>query len=83
MSAGTETGIPTAWFADEIPIEARIVCAADALSAMTTHRAYRAELSLEEALAELETCAGSQFDPRVVAAVVTVARRWSSSERAA
>ena len=39
--------------------------------------AYRAARSLEEALAELETCAGTQFDPRVVAAVVTVARRWS------
>lgn len=72
-------GYPDGLGADEIPIEARIVCTADALSAMTTHRSYRAARSLEEALAELETCAGSQFDPRVVAAVVAVARSWSWS----
>ena len=71
-------GYPDRLAADDIPIEARIVCAADALSAMTTHRSYRAARSLEDALAELEACAGSQFDPRVVAAVVAVARRLSA-----
>jgi HD-GYP domain-containing protein (c-di-GMP phosphodiesterase class II) len=76
-------GYPDGLAADEIPIEARIVCAADALSAMTTHRSYRAARSLGEALTELELCAGSQFDPRVVDAVVAVARRWSPRERAA
>jgi HD-GYP domain-containing protein (c-di-GMP phosphodiesterase class II) len=69
-------GYPDGLAADEIPIEARIVCAADALSAMTTHRAYRAARSLDDALAELETCAGSQFDPAVVTAIIAVARRW-------
>ena len=49
---------------------------------MTTHRSYRVARSLEEALAELEACAGSQFDPRVVAAVVAGARSWSPHERA-
>jgi HD-GYP domain-containing protein (c-di-GMP phosphodiesterase class II) len=76
-------GYPDGLAGHEIPIEARIVCAADALSAMTTHRSYRAARSLEEALAELEACGGSQFDPRVVASVIAVARRWSPSERAA
>jgi len=76
-------GYPDGLAAEEIPIEARIVCAADALSAMTAHRSYRSARSLEEALAELEACAGSQFDPRVVAAVTTVSRRWSPSEAAA
>ena len=56
-------GYPDGLAADEIPIEARIVCAADALSAMTTHRAYRAARSLEDALAELETCAGIPVRP--------------------
>jgi HD-GYP domain-containing protein (c-di-GMP phosphodiesterase class II) len=37
---------------------------------MTTDRPYRKALSLEEAVAELERCAGTQFDPRVVAALV-------------
>ena len=75
-------GYPDGLAADEIPIEARIVCAADALSAMTTDRSYRVARSLEEALAELEACAGSQFDPRVVAAVVAGARSWIPHERA-
>jgi HD-GYP domain-containing protein (c-di-GMP phosphodiesterase class II) len=70
-------GYPDGLAAEQIPIEARIVCAADALSAMTAHRAYRAARTLDEALAELDACAGSQFDPRVVAAILVVARRWS------
>jgi HD-GYP domain-containing protein (c-di-GMP phosphodiesterase class II) len=51
---------------------ARIVCACDALSAMTTDRSYRKARSSAEALAELERCSGTQFDPQVVAAVVAV-----------
>jgi HD-GYP domain-containing protein (c-di-GMP phosphodiesterase class II) len=39
---------------------------------MTTDRAYRPAMSDPEALAELERCAGTQFDPRVVAALQTV-----------
>jgi HD-GYP domain-containing protein (c-di-GMP phosphodiesterase class II) len=68
-------GYPDGLAGEEIPIEARIVCAADALSAMTAHRVYRAARSLEEALHELEACAGSQFDPHVVAAVLTISGR--------
>jgi HD-GYP domain-containing protein (c-di-GMP phosphodiesterase class II) len=75
-------GYPDGLAAEEIPIEARIVCAADALSAMTAHRAYRAARSLEEALLELDACAGSHFDPRVVAAVLSVAQKWSSPDAA-
>ena len=33
---------------------------------MTTDRAYRAAMAVDDAIAELERCAGSQFDPRVV-----------------
>jgi HD-GYP domain-containing protein (c-di-GMP phosphodiesterase class II) len=39
---------------------------------MTTTRAYREAMPVEEALAELDRCAGTQFDPRVVAAFRTV-----------
>jgi HD-GYP domain-containing protein (c-di-GMP phosphodiesterase class II) len=46
------------------------VClACDAYDAMTTDRPYRAALSHAEAVAELEACAGRQFDPEVVAAL--------------
>jgi HD-GYP domain-containing protein (c-di-GMP phosphodiesterase class II) len=39
---------------------------------MTTDRSYRRALSLEEATAELRTCGGTQFDPRVVDALLGV-----------
>jgi HD-GYP domain-containing protein (c-di-GMP phosphodiesterase class II) len=39
---------------------------ADAYDAMTTDRVYRSRLSHERAMAELERCAGTQFDPDVV-----------------
>jgi HD-GYP domain-containing protein (c-di-GMP phosphodiesterase class II) len=44
----------------------------DAFNAMTTDRPYRAALSMEEAVAELQRNAGTQFHPRVVDAVVRV-----------
>ena len=65
------TGYPDGLAGDAIPIEARICCACDAFSAMTTDRAYRPAMSEPEALAELRRCAGTQFDPRVVAALET------------
>ena len=49
---------------------ARIVCACDAFSAMTTDRPYRRALAGEEALAELRRCTGSQFDPDVIDALI-------------
>jgi HD-GYP domain-containing protein (c-di-GMP phosphodiesterase class II) len=39
---------------------------------MTTDRSYRSALSLEDAAAELRRCAGTQFDPQVVEALVAV-----------
>jgi HD-GYP domain-containing protein (c-di-GMP phosphodiesterase class II) len=66
-------GYPDGLAGDEIPLIARIVCACDAFSAMTTDRPYRAARTHAEALAELRRCSGSQFDPRVVDAIVSVA----------
>jgi diguanylate cyclase (GGDEF)-like protein/putative nucleotidyltransferase with HDIG domain len=65
-------GYPDALAGDDIPLGARIVTVCDSYDAMTTTRAYRAAMPVSEALAELERCAGSQFDPRVVAAFQTV-----------
>jgi HD-GYP domain-containing protein (c-di-GMP phosphodiesterase class II) len=65
-------GYPDRLAGEEIPLVARIVCTCDAWSAMTTDRSYRRALSLEEATAELRRCAGTQFDPRVVEALLAV-----------
>lgn len=53
-----------------LPIAVRIVQAADAYDAMTSNRPYEPPLSVSIALAELQRCIGSQFDPTVVAAMV-------------
>jgi HD-GYP domain-containing protein (c-di-GMP phosphodiesterase class II) len=59
-------GYPDGLAAQDIPIEARIVCCCDAFNAMTTDRPYRSALSLEDALSELRAHRGTQFDPSVV-----------------
>jgi HD-GYP domain-containing protein (c-di-GMP phosphodiesterase class II) len=64
------SGYPDGLAGEEIPIEARIVTCCDAFSAMTTTRSYRKAMSVEVALTELRACAGTQFDPDVVTALV-------------
>jgi HD-GYP domain-containing protein (c-di-GMP phosphodiesterase class II) len=63
------SGYPDGLAGEEIPLVARIVCACDAWSAMTSDRPYRAALALEDAAAELRRCAGTHFDPAVVTAL--------------
>jgi HD-GYP domain-containing protein (c-di-GMP phosphodiesterase class II) len=65
-------GYPDGLSGEEIPLVARIVCCCDAFSAMTTDRSYRRALSSHDAVAELRRCAGSQFDPGVVDALIAV-----------
>jgi diguanylate cyclase (GGDEF)-like protein len=65
-------GYPDGLAGKEIPIEARIVCAADAYSAMTTDRPYSAARPPEEAAAELRRSSGAHFDPAVVDALLAV-----------
>jgi diguanylate cyclase (GGDEF)-like protein len=62
-------GYPDRLAGDEIPLGARIIFVADAYDAMTSEHAYRERLSQRDALAELERCAGTQFDPAVVRAL--------------
>jgi putative nucleotidyltransferase with HDIG domain len=49
-----------------IPIGSRIISVVDAFDAMINDRPYRKAMSIEEALAELLRCSGSQFDPEIV-----------------
>jgi diguanylate cyclase (GGDEF)-like protein len=63
------TGYPDRLRREEIPIGARIIFVADAYDGLTSERAHRESLSEAAALAELERCAGSQFDPAIVEAL--------------
>jgi putative nucleotidyltransferase with HDIG domain len=76
-------GYPAGLAAEEIPLGARILLVADAYDAMTTDREYRRRRSHTEAVAELERCAGTQFDPGVVAAFVSALYRATGPVAAA
>ncbi len=60
------SGYPSGLTGDRIPLGARIFAVADTLDAMTSDRPYRRALPLSAALAEIERCRGTQFDPRIV-----------------
>jgi putative nucleotidyltransferase with HDIG domain len=59
-------GYPIGQKGEEIPIGARVVAIADAFDAMTRVTPHGKHRSADEALVEIENCAGSQFDPRIV-----------------
>ena len=61
-------GYPDGLSGEQIPLGSRIIFVTDAYDAMTSDRTYRPRRSSRAALAELERCAGSQFDPGIVAA---------------
>jgi diguanylate cyclase (GGDEF)-like protein len=65
-------GYPDRLAAERIPLEARIVGAVDAYLAMIAERPYRAPRTAHGAIGELRRCAGTQFDPAVVTALVDV-----------
>lgn len=68
------TGYPDGLKGEEIPIEARILTIADSFDAMTTSRPYQRKRTMEEAFAELRSCAGRQFDPDLVEPFIEVVR---------
>ncbi|QPK47895.1 HD-GYP domain-containing protein [Streptomyces gardneri] len=64
------SGYPYGLHGEQIPEFARVVAVADAFDAMTSARSYSRARPVPTAVAELERCAGSHFDPRMVAALV-------------
>jgi HD-GYP domain-containing protein (c-di-GMP phosphodiesterase class II) len=62
-------GYPSQLAGEEIPIPARILFVADSYDTMTTDRVYQAKVTRAEALAEIDRCSGTQFDPTVVDAL--------------
>ena len=67
------TGYPDQLSGEGIPFAARLIAVCDAFDAMTSTRAYRPPLTVAEALAELQRCSGSQFEPTLVALVTATA----------
>jgi diguanylate cyclase (GGDEF)-like protein len=59
-------GYPDGLAGDEIPLGARIITICDSFRAMLDERVYKPAMTLQDALAELRRCAGTQFDPHLV-----------------
>ena len=57
-----------------IPLEARVLAVADAFDAMISPRPYRPALPVRDSLAEIDRCAGTQFDPVVATIFVELCR---------
>ena len=68
-------GYPDQLMGKQIPLEARIIFVADSFEAMTSDRPYRAGMDVQEALAELHRCAGTQFDRSIVDALADLIGR--------
>lgn len=66
------TGYPGKIAREDIPLGARILSVADSYDAMTTDRPYREALSQASAVSEMKLFSGTQFDPKVVEAFITV-----------
>jgi diguanylate cyclase (GGDEF)-like protein/putative nucleotidyltransferase with HDIG domain len=66
------SGYPDGIAGTEIPMGSRIILACDAYNAMITRRPYRDPMSRADAIDELKRCAGTQFDPAVVEALLRV-----------
>jgi HD-GYP domain-containing protein (c-di-GMP phosphodiesterase class II) len=67
---------------NEIPIIARIIAVADTYDAMTSDRSYRRALPHEVAVAEIERCSATQFDPEVAATFTDQIDGYRDEQRA-
>ena len=69
------SGYPEGLKGKDISLAARVFAVVDAFDAMTTDRPYRAALSLDHAVTEIERMAGTQFDPEVVKVFLPLCER--------
>jgi HD-GYP domain-containing protein (c-di-GMP phosphodiesterase class II) len=67
-------GYPDGLSKERIPLGARVIAVCDAYDAMVSDRPYRRACRTEAALAELQRCSGTQFDPAVVEAMLAELR---------
>jgi putative nucleotidyltransferase with HDIG domain len=64
------SGYPDGLAGKAIPLAARIIMVCDSVDAMLSDRPYRSALSVDEVRAELNRCAGTQFDPDLIATII-------------
>jgi len=69
------SGYPQALSGENIPLGARIITIADSYDTITSDRSYKKGRTAEQALSELERCAGTQFDPRLIEVFVRAMRQ--------
>jgi two-component system, cell cycle response regulator len=74
-------GYPDRLAGDEIPLASRIIFACDSYNAMTSNRPYSNPRTQEQAIRELERCAGSQFDRKVIAALIGILTGSAAKKR--
>lgn len=74
-------GYPNRLAGEAIPLCARIISVIDAYETMTARRTYQEPRTIEEAQAEIERCAGGQFDPQVVKALLSVLEEREQKKR--
>ena len=74
-------GYPAGLRGEQIPFESRIISVVDAFHAIISTRSYKKGYPLEAAYQELERCAGTQFDPRVVQAFIRAHKRLMAKSK--
>lgn len=73
-------GYPSGLKGEEIPISARIIALADTYDAMTSNRPYRNALTHSIAMAEIQKCAGTQFDPQLAGLFVKLSDKIEAAK---
>ncbi len=73
------SGYPCGLMGEAIPLEGRILAVVDVFDALTNVRPYKSAWPVREALAEIERCAGHQFDPCVASTFLKMVSDWHRS----
>ena len=70
-------GYPFGLAGEDIPLYARLLCVVDAYDVMVTGRSYKDAISIDDAVVELRSCSGTQFDPIIVEKFIEVIKKGS------